>query len=175
MTEQLRLLSTITIICLVITSATAFATDLKDKKTTSVTRIELEEMSLTSAEIVKAMDASKGEAIKMLSANASATTQLTLPAGQYVLNAVFSTEDEFSDGFYLVANDKVQRTNNYHFNKWVYGFKFLVFDSDGETPITLTIASSWKNEKGKEFGMVIDYLEIAELCNSAEILERWIK
>ena len=44
---------------------------------------------------------------------------------------------ENADGFYLVVNDKVKRTNNYHFNEWVFGMKFIVFNSDGINPLKI--------------------------------------
>lgn len=147
----------------------------KDDIKSEIVVIEAENMDLTSAEIITEKGASGGKAIKMLSEEAMAGMELTLPEGQYAMNASIKTSDEMSDGFYLVVDDKVRRTNNYHFNQWVYGFKFIIFDSDGKNPVTIQIASTWEGQKGKEFGMLIDYLEIVELCNSASVLERWTK
>lgn len=147
--------------------------EVEDRKPETI-MIEAESMILTSAEIINDEGVSGGKAINMLSADAIATKELTLPEGQYVMNVMLMAKDELSDGFYLVVGDKVRRTSNYNFNKWVYGFKFIVFESDGKNPVTIHVASAWEG-KGNEFGMLIDHLEIVELCNSANVLENWMR
>ena len=137
--------------------------------------IEAEEMILTDAEIIIEDGTRGNKVIKLLSEKAVATTEITIPKGKYVMNAFMKTKDEMTDGFFLIVDDKVKRTNNYRFNQWLYGMKFIIFDSDGINPIKIQVTSSCEGQLPKEFGMYIDYLEIIEFCNSAKDLELWIK
>lgn len=155
-------------------SCTAVKSEQEAREQFEIVKIEAEDMKLTSAEILVADSTSGGKVIKLLSEDAVAETTLNLPSGSYVMNARLLSSDEFSDGFYLLVNDKVQRISNYHFDRWVYGMKFIVFDSDGENPINIQIRSTWDG-MGKEYSMLIDDLQIAETCNSASLLERWMQ
>ncbi|MFI1772280.1 hypothetical protein [Thalassobellus citreus] len=137
--------------------------------------IEAEDMMLSDAKIYSEEGKSGDKVIKLLSEEAMATTEITLPKGKYVMNAFMKTQDEMSDGFFLIANGKVKRINNYRFNQWLHGMKFIIFDSDGVNPIKIEIASSYEGQISKEFGMFIDYLEIVDFYNSAEALELWTK
>lgn len=140
----------------------------------SVTIVEAEDMTLSSAKIMQEKDASGGKAIKMLDAKASASKELKLPKGQYVVNVVLKAQDFEHDGFYLSADDKVKRTASGHFHKaWVYGQKFLIFKSDGKTPVTLRATSTWKDRELKEADMLIDRLELAPFESSADVLDHW--
>lgn len=137
--------------------------------------IEAEDMTLTSGEIVRAEGASGGKAVKVLTNDAVAETELELPAGQYVVNAYFLASHFDHDGFFIAADSKVNRTNAAHHERWVYGAKFLVFETDGTKPVTLRIAASWEGYDIAESGMLVDRLELAELCRSADFLERWTR
>jgi hypothetical protein len=137
--------------------------------------IEAEDMTLTSGEIVQAEDASGGKAVKVLSDDAVAEIELELPAGHYVVNAYFYASHFDHDGFFIAADSKVNRTNAAHHERWVYGAKFLVFETDGTKPVTLRFAASWEGHDIAESGMLVDRLELAELCSSADVLERWTR
>lgn len=136
---------------------------------------EAENLELKSAKIINEKGARGKKAIKMLSEEAMASKKIKLPRGKYIMNVILKSTNEMSDGFYLIADNKVKRTSNFHFNKWVYGLKFLIFESDGKKPIDIIIASSYEAYENKEFGMLIDAIEISEFCNSADVLERWTK
>jgi hypothetical protein len=142
--------------------------------TPAVRLLEAEDLRLTSAEVVMAEGASNGKAIRLIAQDARATTDVTLPAGQYLVNVAMKSVNEASDGLYLFVANKVKRTSNQNFNRWAFGLKFLIFESDGLRPLTIGLASTW-DDKGKEFGMLVDYFEIVELTRSVQVLERWTK
>lgn len=135
--------------------------------------IEAESMTLTAAEVVDAEGASGGKAVKLLSHDAVATIEVPLPRGQYLVNAYFDAADHDHDGFFLLADGKVKRTNAHHHKKWVYGAKFLIFTTDGSQPVTLKFVSKVDGEPMAESGMVVDRLELIELTRSAALLEHW--
>lgn len=137
--------------------------------------IELEDMKLTSAEIVPIDSISGGKAVKLIAKDALATTKLSLPEGEYAAAVVFMGIDIDSDGFYLIANNKARRTFTHRHNQWGYGNRFITFKSDGINPVVLSIASAFDDEETPEWGMLIDKIEIVEYCSSAEVLERWTK
>jgi hypothetical protein len=134
--------------------------------------IEAETMALTSAEVVSAAGASGERAVKLLP-DAVATVELPLPSGQYVLTAFFTADDHDHDGFFLVADEHVKRTNAGRHKQWVYGAKFLIFKTDGTKPVLVRFASRREGLPPAESGMVVDRLEIAEFGSSAALLKRW--
>lgn len=134
--------------------------------------IEAESMALTAAEIVPASGASGERAVKLLP-DAVATVEIPLPGGQYVLNAFFLADDHDHDGFFLVADDQVKRTNAHRHKQWVYGAKFLIFETDGSKPVVARFASRREGLPAAESGMLVDRLEIAEFGRSAALLQRW--
>lgn len=137
--------------------------------------IEAEEMTLTSGEIVQAEGASGSKAVKVLADDSVAEIELDLPAGNYVVNAYLLASHFDHDGFFIAVDSKVNRTNAAHHERWVYGAKFLVFETDGTKPVTLQFAASWDGYDIAESGMLVDRLELAELCRSSETLERWTR
>jgi hypothetical protein len=137
--------------------------------------VELEDMELTSAEIVLIDSISGGKAVKLLAKDAIATIELTLPGGEYAAGVVFIGFDLDSDGFYLIANNKARRTFTHRHNQWGYGNRFITFKSDGISPVVLSVASGSEGEEAPEWGMLIDKIEIVDYCSSAEVLERWTK
>jgi len=136
--------------------------------------IEAEEMVLASSEIMEVDGASGGKAIKFLSRNSTATIELALAKGQYVANINLKADNYDGDGVYLAVGKKVKRTATaHHHNVWVYGTKFLTFQTDGGEPVKLEIAAACECHDMAEFGMLIDRLEVAPLVKSADILDYW--
>lgn len=136
--------------------------------------IEAEDLKLASAKIVEDKNASSGKAIKLLAENSTASVELKLPKGQYAANVIINADDFERDGFYLIADKKVKRTaSGHHHNMWVYGTKFIIFESDGKTPVNFQIAAACKCQPNAEFGMLVDRIEIIKYEKSAEVMDKW--
>jgi hypothetical protein len=136
--------------------------------------IEAESMRLSSAEALVAEGASGGKVVRLLDSTSVGVIELALKPGLYVLNAYFNGPDEGHDGFFLIADDKVRRTSSHLHNRYAYGAKFLIFSSDGKKPVSLRVASLWKDQPPAESGMLIDRLELSPFNGPMKLLERWM-
>jgi hypothetical protein len=123
--------------------------------------LEAESFTLKNAEVVADNDASGKKAIRLLTAEAEATLDVTLEPGSYIMTVWEKSPDGSHDAFYAGVGDDNQRFFPDKYNVWQELGKVLEFTVDKAGKKTVKIAVNWPGVKKKgEDGMLIDKIVI---------------